>query len=71
MRIEDYNHVELSIQSAVFTALEDTGLDSAGAAKLIEVMTYVNGGTIDGIRQGLRDYQAKLILNGRPKPRNI
>ena len=66
----DYNHVEQSIRSAVFNALEETGVDAAGADKIIETLLYLE--MTDVVSRGLRDYKTKLSMNGgRPKPRSI
>ena len=70
LKRSDYNHVELAIREAVFSALEDTGLDAAGATKLIETMGKVSTAA-DLLGWGLRDYKAKVAFNGGPKPRNI
>ncbi len=70
MQYEDYSHLEAAIREAVFNALEDTGLDADGAAKLIETMGKVSTAA-DLLGPGLRDYKAKVAFNGGPKPRSI
>ncbi len=71
MQYKDYSHLEAAIREAVFSALEDTGLDAAGATKLIETLG-VNGRIwSDLLGWGLRDYKRKLAFNGGPKPRSI
>ena len=70
MNPADYNHVEQSIRTAVFNALEETGVDAAGADKIIETLLYLE--MTDVVSRGLRDYKTKLRMNGgRPKPRSI
>tara|TARA_Y100001938_G_C8088140_1_gene433351 strand:- start:86 stop:307 length:222 start_codon:yes stop_codon:yes gene_type:complete len=70
MNLADYKHLEHSIREAVFSALEDTGLDVAGATKLIETMGKVSTAA-DLLGWGLRDYKAKVAFNGAPKPRAL
>ena len=70
MNHADYKHLEHSIREAVFSALEDTGLDAYGAAKLIETMGKVSTAA-DLLGWGLRDYKDKIMFNGGPKPRNM
>ena len=72
--LNDYNHVQSAIRQAVFSALEDTGLDAIAAHALIECMHNVDRQRDPGtslIGYGLRDYLNKLIVCGGPKPRNI